>query len=619
MAREITILHVDDDESFGVFVRDWLEGTAEDLRVTTVRSAEAALERLASPDHGFDVVVSDYCMPETTGLELFERVRERDSKLPFVLFTGQGSEAIARDALTAGVTDYVQKSNGSDSLSLLTRRVRSVVEQRHLDAEAKRYDALVELLDIAVFVFEADGRLVSFNDSFAELVGHDRSDLRSGYVWSLPPISERDLLEQYVGNLVGEDGPDMVSFRLSVRAGSGEIHPCRVDLTAVPGWDGEPESYVGILRDLTERERFRLTLTDLLGWAAGPYMALDREWRITMLNEPAEQLLGATESGLVGRSLWGIYPAFEDSSFHDRLASVAETAEPDEFSTYYGPTAQHFLVRSYPTSTGLAVYFRDVTDSVERERELEFQRQRLAEFASVVSHDLRSPLAVVRGRLTLLRDDLEADEATLDAIDRALERAEAIIDDTLSFAEDVEIDDLGPVDLEKIAERAWEITSVERGTIEVGRGPTIRADGSGIQRVLENLLRNSVDHADGPVKISIDWIESDETTTGFYVEDDGPGIPTEIRDSVFDPGVTTREDGTGLGLAIVRQIVLSHGWSIRVTEGESGGARFEISGVDPIHDPIHDRSTSTDPVRDRGTTSDPTPDSSTSSAEVKED
>jgi len=69
-------------------------------------------------------------------------------------------------------------------------------------------------------------------------------------------------------------------------------------------------------------------------------------------------------------------------------------------------------------------------------------------------------------------------------------------------------------------------------------------------------------------------------TDGFYVEDDGPGIPPDRRDRVFDSGYTSAEDGTGLGLNIVERIVEAHGWEIAVTEGHDGGARFEITGVE---------------------------------------
>ena len=67
---------------------------------------------------------------------------------------------------------------------------------------------------------------------------------------------------------------------------------------------------------------------------------------------------------------------------------------------------------------------------------------------------------------------------------------------------------------------------------------------------------------------------------GFYFEDDGPRIPEDIRGTVFDHGVTTRDDGSGYGLSVVRTIVDAHGWDITAAESESGGARFEISGLE---------------------------------------
>lgn len=67
---------------------------------------------------------------------------------------------------------------------------------------------------------------------------------------------------------------------------------------------------------------------------------------------------------------------------------------------------------------------------------------------------------------------------------------------------------------------------------------------------------------------------------GFYVEDDGPGVPVEQQDRLFEPGFTTAEAGTGFGLSIVKEIAEAHGWTVRVTDSDAGGARFEVTGVD---------------------------------------
>jgi signal transduction histidine kinase len=90
-----------------------------------------------------------------------------------------------------------------------------------------------------------------------------------------------------------------------------------------------------------------------------------------------------------------------------------------------------------------------------------------------------------------------------------------------------------------------------------------------------NLFRNAVEHGGTDVSVRVGPLED-----GFYVEDDGPGIPEEERGSVLDAGYSTSEEDSGLGLAIVRQIAEAHGWELVVTEAEGGGARFEVRGAE---------------------------------------
>jgi len=103
----------------------------------------------------------------------------------------------------------------------------------------------------------------------------------------------------------------------------------------------------------------------------------------------------------------------------------------------------------------------------------------------------------------------------------------------------------------------------------------IRADADRLQRLFEKLFRNSVEHGGHDVTVTVG-----NGAEGFYVEDDGPGVPADRRESVFDPGHSTTPSRTGFGLSIVREIVNAHGWTITVTEGSAGGARFEITGVE---------------------------------------
>jgi signal transduction histidine kinase len=208
-----------------------------------------------------------------------------------------------------------------------------------------------------------------------------------------------------------------------------------------------------------------------------------------------------------------------------------------------------------------------------REQELAKQNNRLEEFASIVSHDLRNPLNVAEGRVELARENSDWDQ--LDAVERAHERMNALIDDLLTLArEGNHVNDIETVALDSVVQDCWKAVATADATVHVETDRTILADRSRLQQLLENLMRNAVEHAGSDVTVSVG-----DLPDGFYVEDDGPGIPADARDDVFEAGYSTSDSGTGFGLSIVQQIVTAHGWEIVVNEGHEGGARFEITGV----------------------------------------
>ena len=235
---------------------------------------------------------------------------------------------------------------------------------------------------------------------------------------------------------------------------------------------------------------------------------------------------------------------------------------------------------------------RERTDAlVERERELERKNDRLEEFASVISHDLRNPLNVAQGHLELARREVESEH--LSTVADAHDRMTRLIEDLLTLAREGEtIDETEPVDLGALGEACQRNLATAEATLSVRIDRTVVADRDRLRQLLENLLRNSVEHsstgggsdsekttADGRSGVAITIGELDDGT-GFYVEDDGPGIPESDRERVFEGGYSTSDAGTGFGLRIVEQIADAHGWRVRVTEGTDGGARFEFSGVD---------------------------------------
>ena len=263
------------------------------------------------------------------------------------------------------------------------------------------------------------------------------------------------------------------------------------------------------------------------------------------------------------------------------------------------------------TATALARLDREAALEQQTER-LQTQNERLDRFASIVSHDLRNPLEVASGHLELV----ESDDDHLDRVAAMHERMDDLLDDLLTLAREGDrATDSEPVDLASVAERCWHSVETDGAALDVTGTLSLAADSSGLRQLLENLYRNAMEHGStsprshapedavehgstghADADSSADSVEHSTTDEqsitirvgpledGFFVEDDGPGIPPAIRDRIFEPGFSTGDDGTGYGLSIVSEIADAHGWSVSATESDSGGARFEITGADT--DPV---------------------------------
>lgn len=234
---------------------------------------------------------------------------------------------------------------------------------------------------------------------------------------------------------------------------------------------------------------------------------------------------------------------------------------------------------------------QDITERKKQQAELERQNERLDEFASVVSHDLRNPLNVAFGRLDLARNDCDSEH--LDAATEALDRMERLIDDVLALARQGEtIGETEAVSLRGVSEGAWAQVDAASAELSVQTGQSIHADRSRLQQLFENLFRNAIEHGGEDVTVVVGRCDG-----GFYVADTGQGISEEARENLFESGYTTAADGTGFGLAIVQRIADAHGWEITATEGKAGGARFEITQVAAATDTSPVRGDTREPPR----------------------
>ncbi|WP_049968551.1 hybrid sensor histidine kinase/response regulator [Haloferax prahovense] len=692
---DVRVLHVDDEPSLTDLVSIYLEREAGDvdLSVSTSNSGADALERLRQEQ--VDCVVSDYDMPDIDGLEFLRAVRSEHPDLPFILFTGKGSEEVARDAFRVGATDYMQKDTGTDQYTVLANRVVNAVSQYRAKAASERYGTAIEVLDSGVYSLDSSGRFTSADGVFCELTGYDREAIIGREFADLAAESDDEIRAAFE-RVVAPDAPDTERFETVLSPGSAYPHDddllCEGHLALRPTEDDEP-AVIGTLQDVTERRRRRNRLryetrlkdavldtstslmsaeTDEIGtkieWtlqSVGEVADLDRcsvylyddetnvaalmhDWRGGDPREHPARVALEDARWLVERlyrfenvRLHRVSDLPPEASDTKRVLTDAETggfvAVPMVSKWALVGFVVFDVVETSRSWTDTEVdLLRSVANNVthtlarqRRERELQRQNDRLEEFASVVSHDLRNPLNVAKGFVELAREE---DDVTY--LDRALDgvtRMDTLLNDVLKLArQGRKVGETRSVAIGNVAERAWK--AVDTGddavlVVEDGLGNT-QADQGRFQQAFENLFRNAVEHGstgnqttsgdavehgstgnrtasgdavehgstgrrDAPGDASADGASKDATDeltvrvgpteTGFYVADDGPGIPTDERDTVFEHGHTTSESGTGFGLSIVESIVEAHGWDIEATapEPDLGGARFEfdIGGV----------------------------------------
>ena len=308
----------------------------------------------------------------------------------------------------------------------------------------------------------------------------------------------------------------------------------------------------------------------LTGEEDDPVIVLDENGLIRDFNVQATELFPELEAG----------EAIESTV--PRLGESLDDPENDavfEFESAGGFRYYRLSIR--PLTTGRSrrrrsIALTDVTEREEHRRELERQNDTLEQFASMVSHDLRNPLNVAQGRVAFLRE--AEDDEHLTATARALDRMQVLIEDVLALARQGQpIAEREDVRLSVVARDAWDVIEADGATLTVERDGTFLADVTRLQQLFENLFRNANEHGGDDVEIRVGVLDGGD---GFFVADNGVGIPVEDREAVLESGFSTLSDGTGLGLAIVTEIVAAHDWDIRVTSSDSGGARFEIVDID---------------------------------------
>ncbi len=731
----IYLLHVDDDPDFVEMAATFLERESDRFVIETATSASEGLDYVAA--NHIDCIISDYDMPGRNGIEFLACIREDYPELPFILFTGKGSEAVASDAISAGVTDYLQKESATSQYAVLANRIRNAVEGFTAQRERQRQLDAIETAQEGISILN-DGRFIYVNEAYADLYRYEPAAM-IGEHWELiypdeevaeardeilPTVKKtgswhgrttglrsdgttfvedhtlsmtdtgelvctvRDITEKEqrqkrlertttrlelaveganLGVWDWDMRTDEVQFNKKwaemlgytvdeiephLDAWESRVHPADIEAveaalqahidgettyydtehrmqTADDDWRwirdigkiverneaGEPVRAVGIHLDVTDRKEHEQELDQRTEELEELTTQLEEQYQYLFEQAPVMAVVTRSDNGT---------PIIEDCNrlFVDTLGYEKEAVLEQELAAFYTPESRQellsqggydralrgefvredrqlvtadgetieTLVRAVPRYdartdiVGTLALFIDISER----KALEQEKQRLQEFASVISHDLRNPLNVAAGRVELAQEECDSDHLG-NAAD-ALDRMDELIDGLLRLAQSGDhLDDVVSIDLETVVGDCWQNVETPGATIVTETTQTIRGDPSRVRQLFENLFRNSVEHGSTGSQVppgdAVEHGGTDVTVTvgalenGFYVEDDGPGIPEDERVDVFEPGYSNATRGTGFGLSIVRQVAEAHDWTIQITEGTDGGARFEITGV----------------------------------------
>lgn len=341
-----------------------------------------------------------------------------------------------------------------------------------------------------------------------------------------------------------------------------------------------------VVRDGEALQHDETFLRALLENTSEGLLTIDADSRIVYANPAIERILGYEPAELVGSSKMRIIPERLRPAHEAGLEQYLATGERHIDWTGVELPALHAEGHEVPVSVSLREHeydgerlftgiITDVSERRRREETLREQKRELEEFADVLAHDLRNPLTVAEGYLELARE--AGGSAELRKVDDALERVREIIDDTLAQAQDGRVDGSTEVmPFGDVMRMAWDAVPTGEARLVLPEPSwRIRADESRVCQLVENLVRNSIEHAGETATVRIGILAAG---SGFYVEDDGPGLPEEVRVGLETPG-GPRHEREGYGLQIVRTVADEHDWEVRVTDAESGGARFEFHGA----------------------------------------
>lgn len=507
----------------------------------------------------------------------------------------------------ADLTDQVRRAELLEEAVAERTRDLACANQDIRESE-RRFRAIVEQAAVGVAQIETPtGRFVSVNHKYCEIVGLEPDEMSAT---TFMAITHPDDLQEDLDNMEKLKSGDIRDFTMEKRYFRKDGVIVWVKLSVSPMWDvgEEPSYHIAVVQDITKQKRADQEVLDLAKFPSEnphPVMRINRDGTIMYANDAAQSLLQQNdlEIGMAAPQDWcrPILQAF-------RLDSI-ETFELTHVARVFS-----FAVAPVIESGYANWYGRDITEHRQADRDARTAHEKLlveqrmareraeaelvrlgdelvretrlatiGQVSGSIAHELRNPLGSVRNAAYYLRKHGVKNEARttklLEIIDGQTTRAERIIANLLEMTRakepltrEVDLRDL----LEDTLEHLEGFDEI-RCTIKADPEPFLfHVDLEHFRLVAANLMTNAAQAMNGNGELYVEASRGDDADIIVF-RDNGPGIASEVCDTLFEPLVTTKATGTGLGLSICRQIVELHGGTIEMTDGNKPGAAFRIS------------------------------------------
>ena len=503
------------------------------------------------------------------------------------------------------------------AIAALNHRLRSEEASRRLEAElartrAERLDAIINTTVDGIIVIDSKGALESFNHGAERLFGYSESEVKGRNVSMLMPSPYHEEHDTYLRRYLSTGKAAIIGTGREVqgRRRDGTVFPLHLSVGEMS--IGGERKFTGMLHDLSQRVRLEEQLRGSEGrWraiidsAVDGIVVIDSHGRVEAFNPAAERLFGYTETEVTGQNVSMLMP----SPYRE---------QHDFYLTRYLATGKAKIIGSGREVTGLRKdgttfplhlsvgeitigggrrftgIIHDLTNRVRLEEQLRegAALARLGEMVAVIAHEVKNPLAGIRGAIQVIGSRLPSSNQDAPMIKEIVQRIDSLdtmMKDLLLFARPPK-PRRAPTEISRLVATTASLLQegeLLRGvSVNVqGSSPPVPADAEMLTMVFQNLLLNGADAMQGRGDIEVS-VEAAEGWCRVSFKDSGPGIPADIREKIFTPFFTTKRKGTGLGLPTVKRFVEAHDGELTLDCPPEGGTRITVRL--PLSEPVAD-------------------------------